>query len=528
MWDQTGSVGFSGAEIRYPCMAIDKNGVPYIAYQEYDSEEAVVKKFNGTNWVNVGAPGFSEGTATGLSLAFDQSGTPYLSYTSGLNGEDSYMVIVKKFNGTRWVTVGETWQIGEGDEFTSLAIKKDGTIYVAYRDAYDYSAARVKKFNGTSWVLVGGKISLSSAIDISLAINEKDGFPYIAYCDRYNLYNASVKKFNGSSWVSVGPASLTSYGAGFTSLAIDKTGVPFLAYVDWNSYNINVRKFDGTNWVWVGKPDFGEGDVEFVSLALDENGLPYVAFRDWNTDRGKASVSRFNGTKWSFVGSAGFTSGPVENIAMAIDTVSGTAYLAYEDIDNDRYANVMNFSLSALPVNLSDFKAKQIGSTSLLTWATSSELNNDRFEVQRSIDGIRFSTIGTVKGKSNSKMRVDYSFTDYSPVLDATNYYRLNQIDKDGRAVLSKINALQFGQNDINISIYPNPATQYLKVSSTKKYQKVTLEIYDVQGSAVWKNVYSNPANPILVDIQKLPAGTYQLILKDEKGNSYSERFMKQ
>lgn len=526
-WEQVGNTGFSQSETRYLSLAIDKNGTPYLAYQNLDNYKATVKKFDGTNWVNVGTSDVSDGEATGLSLTFDQNNIPYLSYTSGANGEDSYLITVKKFNGTQWVTVGSPLDIGVGVETTSLAIKKDGTVYVAFQDSYNYSAALVKKFNGTKWVAVGGVISPSSAEGLSLAINEKDGFPYVAYSDRYYSYKATVKKFNGTSWVSVGPIGFTSTGTSYISLAIDKNGNPYLAYQDDNSGKANVRKFDGTSWTWVGDPDFTMG-ASYESLVLDQNGTPLLAYKDWNTDYGKASINRFNGTGWAFVGSAGFTPVIVENISLAIDTTSGTVFLAYQEVENNNYTSVMKFPLSAMAVNLEGFSAKAVANTAVLSWSTVSEQKGDKYEIQRSTDGAVFKSIGYVNGNENTKTTNTYSFTDNAPIQNAINYYRLNQIDNNGRSNLSKIIPLHFEAGTNKINLYPNPASDFIRLKCDVNEQKLIVNIYDISGKSYWNKTYLNPANFIQIDIKHLPAGTYQLIAADERGNKSSGFFIRQ
>ncbi len=93
---------------------------------------------------------------------------------------------------------------------------------------------------------------------------------------------------------------------------------------------------------------------------------------------------------------------------------------------------------NALPVELINFNAERCKSGSCLSWATAAEINNDYFEVQRSIDGINFDKIGQVQGNGNSTIEQNYSYTDiYSPVQNV--YYRLKQVDYDGKYVFSDL-----------------------------------------------------------------------------------------
>src|SRR5258708_40341589 len=84
-----------------------------------------------------------------------------------------------------------------------------------------------------------------------------------------------------------------------------------------------------------------------------------------------------------------------------------------------------------LPVGLLSFDAEKKGASVLLTWKTAQEQKSDRFEIERSADGISYHLIGTLAASGNTSMVTSYSFTDHQP-LDGINYYRLKQVDIDG------------------------------------------------------------------------------------------------
>src|SRR5690606_11386177 len=89
---------------------------------------------------------------------------------------------------------------------------------------------------------------------------------------------------------------------------------------------------------------------------------------------------------------------------------------------------------SALPVKLAYFNAAKEGNTANLTWATTEEMNNTGFEIQRSADARKWQAIGFVENQTadgNSKNLLTYGFADVAP-LAGNNYYRLKQIDTDG------------------------------------------------------------------------------------------------
>jgi hypothetical protein len=96
-------------------------------------------------------------------------------------------------------------------------------------------------------------------------------------------------------------------------------------------------------------------------------------------------------------------------------------------------------SCSILPITLIEFKAENIDNYNLLNWKTESEINNDFFTIERSIDGFNWEVVTNVDGAGNSSTYQSYSYQDYKWSQDATNYYRLRQTDFDGSYKYSQI-----------------------------------------------------------------------------------------
>lgn len=112
-----------------------------------------------------------------------------------------------------------------------------------------------------------------------------------------------------------------------------------------------------------------------------------------------------------------------------------------------------------LPVELVDFQAIEKNGDALLTWQTASETNNSGFDILRSNDAKNWVAIGFVPGQGNSSQLVNYSFID-RPLAHGIFYYRLRQMDFDGKATLSKMRMVEiksiFGEGNI-AKAYPNP-----------------------------------------------------------------------
>jgi 1,4-alpha-glucan branching enzyme len=164
----------------------------------------------------------------------------------------------------------------------------------------------------------------------------------------------------------------------------------------------------------------------------------------------------------------------------------------------------------ALPVELMTFNAKLIqNNNALLVWVTASEKNNSHFELERSTDGKDFTKVGEVKGKGNSTTQSKYEFTDKN-LTNGTHYYRLRQVDFDGKNELSHIVSVSSNKN-IKFKIYPNPTTDKLFIQSENT--KGAVSVIDQLGRAV----LSYPSVPSEINISVLPSGIYFLKIDNER-----------
>ena len=101
----------------------------------------------------------------------------------------------------------------------------------------------------------------------------------------------------------------------------------------------------------------------------------------------------------------------------------------------DNFFDVYNFKIVcnvALPIELESFEGYNTNSNNNLIWSTSSEQNNDYFTIERSINGINWVIVNTIKGNGNSTSTIEYSLVDNS-YDNVINYYQLKQTDYDGK-----------------------------------------------------------------------------------------------
>jgi hypothetical protein len=205
---------------------------------------------------------------------------------------------------------------------------------------------------------------------------------------------------------------------------------------------------------------------------------------------------------------------------------------------NSDYIGVDNvvYTASVLPVELVQFSGNNKGSRNELNWTTATENNNKGFEVQRSLDGVNFSTIGFVNSQSsegNSTIARNYTFTD-DQLSGYAYYYRLNQVDFDGESSYSDIIQVK-GELPTTWTItdvFPNPAsTEVNVIIPAPNRDQVTLSVTDMTGRIVLSSTANLEAgyNIIPVDISFLANGTYFVKLAGcDNCETVVSRFVKQ
>lgn len=171
---------------------------------------------------------------------------------------------------------------------------------------------------------------------------------------------------------------------------------------------------------------------------------------------------------------------------------------------------------NTLPVEFSYFQVEAKEKGALLSWETLVELNNDRFEIEKSIDGVAFTKIGQTEGAGNSYHTQQYNFFDPVPA-EGKNYYRLKQIDFDGQFVYSELKEVQFNYEQANFfyTVYPNPASEYIKVASPSSTEDMEVRLLNSTGKLVMTGQLHGGETEL--NVQELPAGVYYLNVLSEK-----------
>jgi len=185
--------------------------------------------------------------------------------------------------------------------------------------------------------------------------------------------------------------------------------------------------------------------------------------------------------------------------------------------------------LGVLPVEWGSIEAENKGDRNIVQWTTLSEINNESFLVQRSPDGIApFVTIGEVTPtESNSATLKSYSFDDRD-LAWSQFYYRIVQVDIDGRKTNSKTVVVEIKKDDF--ILYPNPTDREIRISSNsmKDLDVLTIKIYEQTGKLALEEIVTlNGATEVQIPVRHLPTGIYNVDLIDNGAILFTERFIR-
>ncbi|MFT6502071.1 MAG: hypothetical protein ACJASQ_002196 [Crocinitomicaceae bacterium] len=172
-------------------------------------------------------------------------------------------------------------------------------------------------------------------------------------------------------------------------------------------------------------------------------------------------------------------------------------------------ANIISTICSfPLPIELLSFTAESKNAHVELNWFTANEINNDYFDVERSFDGINFTSIDKINGAGNSTQVLSYSAVDDTP-LTGISYYRLKQTDYDGKTSYSDLEAVEFNnRNDYSLDIYPNPFSVETSLHTNENLKEASLIIYNSNGQIV-KQIENISGQTFTVNRDNLSRGLY-------------------
>ncbi len=201
----------------------------------------------------------------------------------------------------------------------------------------------------------------------------------------------------------------------------------------------------------------------------------------------------------------------------------------------NRFMLVFNNQNQQLPVKLISFNANKTKQNLVeLNWSTTSEKLNKHFEIERSMDGKVFESIGLVNGNGNSTALIKYNFIDQNP-SNGINYYRLKQVDYNGEYTNSNVVLIDLSGNKLSATIkptvYPVPASKQLNIElNNTALSSYNISVADILGNEVLREtIMASEVNFIhQLNITGLTNGIYLLKISNSQQKAEVLKFIKE
>lgn len=205
----------------------------------------------------------------------------------------------------------------------------------------------------------------------------------------------------------------------------------------------------GDELVYISTAEYWNIDQTVGSATVDITLHFKDSARSGIQDPADLLLGHYDGTDWESNGNGGYF-GSTEGY------VTGTSVSSFSP-----FSFGFNKLPVTLPVELIAFNGVRVQEDVYLNWTTISEVNNEKFEIERSFDGVNYEWIQTEFGQGSTSEETNYAIIDFS-IPDVPVYYRLKQIDFDGEYSYSKVVLIltDNGQQESNVKIYPNPNSE--------------------------------------------------------------------
>lgn len=217
----------------------------------------------------------------------------------------------------------------------------------------------------------------------------------------------------------------------------------------------------------------------------------------------------------------GFPTGGAYRFQFDLVPGSGTGLIT-QTVTFDDFRTNGTLAQAPLPVNFMGFNAKKVSNGIQLTWKVAGEENVDRYEVERSADGRNFASIGSVSSTKSDT----YNYFDANN--SSTVYYRIKNVDIDGKFKYSTIARLVNGKSEIVLKAFPQPVLSQLTIQHPiiKGASFVTVSTADGRIVKTVRPTFGSMQT--FVDMSNLQSGMYMVRFDDGDGNVETMKVLKQ
>jgi len=500
-------------------------------------------------------------TATGnqnaQQIIADGSGGAIITWSDGRGGGPNADILAQRINAsgtTLWTSQGASICNATSLQNTpSLISDGNGGAIISWEDWRSFSQPDIYvqriSFNGfTSWnfngVLICSEPNFANQYNTKI-VSDGAGGAIICWLDQRNfgsgqdIYAQRVNASGLVQWLSNGIAVCTANTLQTAQQMIaDGAGGAIIIWEDRRAErDIYAQRFNNAGtaqWTTNGIPVCSAAGIQTEpQLAARLSGGVTIIWTDLRNSSQEdiyAQAITLNGLElWTSNGVAVANESHSQSAAQLIPDAADGAIIAWQDLRTTFDYDIYSSRLAAngtLPVKLISFAANLQNKNVMLQWQTADELNLAKYNVQRSMDGHTFSTIGTVIPKGNSAAEKNYSYLDNNIITLNTSpiYYRLQMQDIDGKLSYSKIEMVKPAA-EIQLNIIPNPGKDFINIYSPGKIR--TILIINTTGQVTKQVSVTGITDQQVIDLREIPAGNYFIkVIGDNQ--VWTNQFIKQ
>lgn len=262
--------------------------------------------------------------------------------------------------------------------------------------------------------------------------------------------------------------------------------------------NLPATSLNVVNLTWTGSDDVNGCGIRYYTLYVSNDGINFSILRSGIT-RTDTTFRGINATTYYF-------------FVLGTDSVGNTETLRPGEVKS-------TFFSVSLPVTWLSFRGTNLDKDNLLEWTTGSEQNSREFIVERSLDAVSFIGIGSKPAAGNSSSPMDYNYTDHNVdrLGSEVMFYRLKQVDIDGRYKYSGVVRLNISNRTKQTSIvYPNPTNGMTTIAvGDKQLIGTKAELFDGAGRMLME--FKITANTQTLDLSRYVNGIYLVRLSNKE-----------
>lgn len=183
-------------------------------------------------------------------------------------------------------------------------------------------------------------------------------------------------------------------------------------------------------------------------------------------------------------------------------------------------------TMSSLPVNFVSFTVTKNNSSIMLSWSVSEQVNNDHYEIEKSLNGTDWKQIAIVLQSADNLAIENYSFTDKEAGFSIV-YYRIKQVDKDGQSQYSAVKFIKL------VTAFANSATVFAagKNRVTIRFDKdlnkdINVRLVNISGNVYKEQAFKKAGTQLNINVNTMPAGLCVVQMNDNAGWVETEMLM--